>query len=116
MDDSAADSPTEKLAKLTRLQRLQALVEDDPGDAFSRYSLAMELAKTDEDAALREFDRVIEEHPDYVPAYFMKGQTLARADRDEEARDTLLAGVEVATRVGDTHAAGEMSGFLETLA
>ncbi len=58
---------------------------------------------------------MIVEHPDYVPAYFMKGQTLARGERDEEARDTLLAGVEVATRTGDSHAAGEMSGFLETL-
>ena len=108
-DDS---SPPATPSKRERLERLLA---DDPGDAFLGYSLAMELAKTDEDAALKQFDAVLARHPDYVPAYFMKGQTLARGDRDEEARETLLAGVEVATRTGDTHAAGEMSGFLETL-
>ncbi|NNJ25759.1 tetratricopeptide repeat protein [Alienimonas chondri] len=107
----SADAPS----KPTRLEKLERLLADDPGDAFLRYSVALELAKTDEDAALKQFDQVIEEHPDYVPAYFMKGQTLARGDRDEEARETLLVGVEVATRTGDTHAAGEMSGFLETL-
>ncbi|MFH5802917.1 tetratricopeptide repeat protein [Alienimonas sp. DA493] len=108
-------APEPPPAAPTRREKLERLLADDPGDAFLRYSLALELAKTDEDAALREFDRVIEEHPDYVPAYFMKGQTLARGDRDEEARETLTAGIEVATRTGDDHAAGEMSGFLETL-
>ena len=99
----------------TRLQKLDALLADDPGDSFLRYSRAMELAKTDPAAAVAEFDRVLAADPDYVPAYFMKGQTLARGDRTAEARETLLAGVEVATRTGDSHAAGEMSGFLESL-
>ena len=100
----------------TKREKLERLLAGDPGDAFLRYSLAMELDHAgDSEAALAEFDRVLADHPDYVPAYFMKGQTLARADRDGEARDTLLAGVEVATRTGDSHAAGEMSGFLETL-
>ena len=100
----------------TKREKLERLLADDPGDAFLRYSLAMELDSAgDPGAALAQFDRVIAEHPDYVPAYFMKGQTLAREDRTDEARETLLAGVEVATRTGDSHAAGEMSGFLETL-
>ena len=70
-------------------EKFERLLEADPGDAFLRYSLALELAKTDEAAALKQFDRVLEQHPDYVPAYFMKGRTLARGDRDEEARETL---------------------------
>ena len=100
---------------LSRRAKLERLLEGDPADSFLRYSLALELAKEDVPAALAEFDRVLAADPDYVPAYFMKGQTLAKADRDDEARETLLAGVEVATRTGDTHAAGEMSGFLEAL-
>ena len=111
MPDAAP--PPQATTKRAKLERLLAA---DPGDAFLRYSLAMELDHAGEtDAALAEFDRVLADHPDYVPAYFMKGQALARADRDDDARATLLAGVEVATRTGDSHAAGEMSGFLETL-
>ena len=111
MPDAAA--PT---AAPTKREKLERLLAAEPGDAFLRYSLAMELDHTGDTAgALEQFDRVLAEHPDYVPAHFMKGQCLARADRDEEARATLLAGVEVATRTGDSHAAGEMSGFLETL-
>ena len=95
--------------------QLERLLADEPDDAFLRYSLALELAKTDADAALAEFDRVLGTHPDYVPAYFMKAQTLAGDGRDVDAAATLTDGIAVADRVGNAHAAGEMRGFLETL-
>ena len=51
----------------------------------------------------------------YVPAFFMAGQQLARLERYNEARAVLRDGIEQARRVGESHAAGEMSEFLANL-
>lgn len=95
---------------------LQEMVNQDPNDDFTRYGLALEYRKLRRaDDALREFDRLIRIHPDYVPAYFMSGQYLAELNRTDEAEQRLQAGIAVAQKVGDSHAAMEMQEFLESL-
>lgn len=92
------------------------MLEDDPEDAFLNYALAKELhAEGDLGGSLAQYDRVIERHPDYVPAYFQKGQLLAEQGETAAARDVLRRGIAVARNVGDSHAAGEMAAFEESL-
>lgn len=101
---------------MPRRAQIEELLKADPHDPFLKYALAKELASEgDVAAALTAFDRVIAEHPDYVAAYFQKGQTLAGEGEDEAAREVLGRGIAVARRVGDAHAAGEMTAFLDTL-
>ena len=101
---------------MSRRRRIEELLEADPQDVFLKYALAKELASEGNvSAALAAFDRVIGEHPDYVPAYFQKAQTLASEGEIDPARDALRQGIAVAQRVGDAHAAGEMTAFLDTL-
>jgi tetratricopeptide (TPR) repeat protein len=101
---------------MSRRRQIEELLQADPGDVFLKYALAKELvSEGDVPAALAAFDRVIAEHPEYVPAYFQKGQTLAAEGETESAREVLTRGVEVARRVGDAHALGEMTAFLDTL-
>jgi cytochrome c-type biogenesis protein CcmH/NrfG len=101
----------DKIAALTEILTL------DPANAFARYGLAMEhLSQQRPDAALAEFAKVIEHNPDYVPAYQMSAQTLARMNRSEEALTILHQGLAAAARTGNTHAAGEMQALLEDLA
>ena len=70
-------STTDKIAGLKEILAL------DPKNAFARYGIAMELANRGEvDAALKEFDLLIEQNPDYTAAYFMSAQTLAKAGRN----------------------------------
>ena len=45
------------------------------------------------EAALKEFDVLIEQNPDYTAAYFMSAQTLAKAGRNPEAVEKLKAGI-----------------------
>ena len=47
--------------------------------------------------------------------YFTSGSGRMRLGEDDEARKILKTGIAVATRTGDSHAAGEMAGFLESL-
>jgi Tfp pilus assembly protein PilF len=100
----------------SRRQRLEEMLADDPTDAFLRYGLAMDYAGAGEDAAAAKcFAELIRLSPDYVPAYLQAGQVLVRLGRDDEARGVYQAGVTVAQRVGDAHAAGELQGFLDML-
>jgi hypothetical protein len=101
---------------MSRREKIEAMLVDDPSDVFLRYSLAMELDKDDDhDASLAKFAELTRENPPYVPAFFMAGQQLVRLGRLGEARSFLREGIEAARVQGDSHAAGEMSEFLASL-
>jgi tetratricopeptide (TPR) repeat protein len=100
----------------TRKEQLEELLELDPDDSFVRYGLAMEYVGAGQDGeAVRCLRELLARDPDYVPAYLQAGRALIRLGADKDAGDVLRAGITVATRKGDTHAAGEMTGFLESL-
>jgi thioredoxin-like negative regulator of GroEL len=102
--------------KLPTAQQLEQLLESDPDDVFLLYALAKaRISEGDVEAGLDQFQAVIDRHPDYVPAYFQKGQALAERGRTEEARAVLVDGINVARKVGDGHAHREMTEFLESL-
>jgi thioredoxin-like negative regulator of GroEL len=101
---------------MSRREKIEAMLAEEPGDTFLRYSLAMELDKEgDNEASLAKFTELTRDQPPYVPAFFMAGQQLARLGRTSEAREFLRAGIEAARAQGDAHAAGEMSEFLASL-
>ena len=101
---------------MSRREKIEAMLADDPGDTFLRYSLALELDKEgDHIASLAKFAELTRDVPPYVPAFFMAGQQLARLSRVEEARAVVRDGIEAARTQGDAHAAGEMSQFLASL-
>jgi predicted Zn-dependent protease len=102
---------------MDKIAMLTQILEQNPGDAFARYGLAMEHANQGQtDAALAEFDRLLSTHPDYTAGYFMAGQTLVKAGRTDEARQRLEQGIASARRTGNQHALGEMEALLEDLA
>jgi tetratricopeptide (TPR) repeat protein len=101
---------------MSRREKIEAMLADDPVDIFLRYSLAMELDKEgDHSASLARFAELTRDEPPYVPAFFMAGQQLARLGRNDEARTILRNGIAAAKTAGDAHAAGEMNEFLASL-
>ena len=101
---------------MSRREKIEAMLVDDPGDTFLRYSLAMELDKEGEhDASLARFAELSRDDPPYVPAFFMAGQQLVRLGRIDEARAILGNGIAAARSQDDLHAAGEMTEFLASL-
>ncbi len=100
----------------SRLEKIQAMLVDEPNDVFLRYSLAMELRTAGEtEQALEVLKRLSEESPPYVPAFFRSAQILADEQRIEDSRAFLREGIEVARLQGDLHAAGEMGEMLAEL-
>lgn len=101
---------------MARLDQLLELLHADPNDSFLRYGVAMEYAKQGEhDKALSTFNELIEQNADYVAAYFMAGRTCEQKDDAEQAKQFYRRGIATAKRVGDDHAAGEMSSALMML-
>ena len=73
---------------INRLETLRNMVEQNAGDTFARYGLAMEYRNAgDLECALREFNALLEINPDYPAAYYHGGQTLEKLGRTEEARE-----------------------------
>ncbi|HXE35005.1 MAG TPA: hypothetical protein VN087_13905 [Verrucomicrobiae bacterium] len=102
--------------KKTRRQMLEEFVAKKPDDAFSRYGLAMECMNSGDPAAADgHFRALIERNADYIPAYLMYGQLLARESRNEDARQVLSNGITAASKAGNEHARSEMETLLAEL-
>ena len=109
------------MAKTARMAQIEAMLAEDPDDAFLQYGLAMEHASAGDDAdcvlVLRDLITQSAATP-YVPAYLQAGQALVRLDNIEEARIVLRDGIDTAAQVGTPeamHARGEMQGLLSSI-
>lgn len=101
---------------MDKIAMLTTILQQNPADSFARYGLAMaHLSDGNTDAALTEFANTIQHNPDYVPAYQMSGQTLAKLHRTDEAKQRLTDGLAAAQRTGNAHAASEMQALLDEL-
>jgi predicted Zn-dependent protease len=101
---------------MDRIALLTQVLEQNPSDAFARYGLAMaHLGDGNVDTALTEFNTLLQHNPDYVPAYHMAAQTLAKQGRTDEALEQLHSGIAAANRTGNQHALAEMEALREDL-
>jgi predicted Zn-dependent protease len=101
---------------MDRIAALNEILAQNPNDAFARYGLAMEYSNQgDVNRSLAEFSALLKSSPDYTAGYFMAAQTLARANRVEEAKTMLTNGIESARRTGNSHAQSEMEAMLGEL-
>ncbi len=106
------------MARTTRMTQIEAMLADDPDDAFLRYGLAMEHASAGDDSTCVEVlgDLIARTAATpYIPAFLQAGQALVRLDRISEACEVLRKGIEAARKSGDSHAQGEMQGLLESI-
>lgn len=102
--------------RMDRIAMLQEILDQSPDDAFARYGLALEYSNSGQtDQALAQFGTLLTKHPDYTAGYFMAAQTLAKAERTDEAKKVLTDGIASARRTGNQHALSEMEAMLETL-
>ena len=92
-------SPTGLVANIScmsRLEKLQQLLQDDPADPFLHYAIGTELLTSGEtESGLEKLRETIQQFPDYVASYFRLGQAYAENDRPQEARQVVTTGIEV---------------------
>lgn len=101
---------------MSRRAQIEAMLAQDPQDAFLRYALSMELVSAGEPAAaLAELRRLLTDDPGYIPAYLQAAQLSAQLGQPDQALGLLDAGIPRAQAAGDAHAADEMSGLRASL-
>jgi predicted Zn-dependent protease len=101
---------------MDRTAMLAEILAQNPNDAFARYGLAMEYANQGEiGKAMEQFAELLSAHPDYTAGYFMAAQTLAKAERRDEAKKMLADGIASAKRTSNGHAFAEMEAMLTEL-
>ncbi len=101
---------------MDKIATLTEILGQNPSDAFARYGLAMEHASQgNTESSIIEFDRLLNQHPEYTAGYFMCAQTLLKAGRELEARKRLEQGIESAEKSGNQHARNEMQAVLDDL-
>lgn len=92
-----------------RLQQLIEFLKDSPGDPFLSYALATEylkLGRTEE--ALRHYEALVHDHPDYVGTYYHLGKLYEALDRHADAVATYEKGMQAARDKRDMHALAEL--------
>jgi hypothetical protein len=111
----------DEMAKSARMEQIEAMLAEEPDDAFLRYGLAMEHASLGDDpgcvAVLLDLIARTAASP-YIPAYLQAGQALVRLNHIADACAVLRDGIAAAARVGTSdalHARGEMQGLLDSI-
>jgi tetratricopeptide (TPR) repeat protein len=99
---------------MDRLAVLRGMLEQDPGNAFARYGIAMEHAnRGDQAQAIEEFQALLASDPEYVPAYYHAGRALEKLGRIDDARTMYENGIAAAKRKGDQHTLSELQAALD---
>lgn len=69
-----------------RIDQLSQFLQEEPGNPFNVYALAMEYMDTRPEQARIYFDQLLTEHPDYLPTYYHAASLNAELeDRDKAA-------------------------------
>ncbi|MDF9797743.1 Tfp pilus assembly protein PilF [Catalinimonas alkaloidigena] len=79
-----------------RLQQLFSFLKEDPNDPFNLYAIALEYLKNQDQKALQYFEKLLEQHPDYIATYYHAAQLYVDLGMNKSAEQTYMTGIEKA--------------------
>lgn len=98
-----------------RLKLLLDFLETEPDEPFNRYAVAMELMKTDNQAALEHLEILRNQHPDYLATYYQLAQLYVDLDAFSEAEKMYEQGISLAKKLGNGKTESELLGAYRML-
>ncbi len=81
-----------------RLGSLLKFLEETPNDAFLLYAIANEYKRESPEKSKEYFEKLLDEHPNYLPAYYQAAQLHQELGELGEASELYKAGIVVATQ------------------
>lgn len=84
-----------------RIQLLRQYIEDEPGDPFNVYALAMEFLDAEPAQARTLFDQLLTEHPDYLATYYHAAALYSEINDRDRAVQLYEQGIDLARRQGN---------------
>ncbi len=101
---------------MERMEKLKAMLAQNPGDSFVQHAMALEHVKLNDDGAARAaWENLLQRDEDYVGSYYHLGKLLERQGERELAIATYEKGLQIAKKAGDDHAYNELQAAYEDL-
>lgn len=82
----------------SRLDQLKKFLEEDPNDPFTLYAIATEYRKEQPGKAKVYFEKLLKEHPDYLPTYYHAALLYQEMDQTEKAKTLFETGISLAQK------------------
>lgn len=97
------------MSNLERISLLKSFCLEEPDNPFNFYALALEYREVDKTAAGQFFDRVSNDFPTYLPAYFPAAHFFYELNELEKAKQLFETGLALATNLRDEKAKKELA-------
>ncbi len=98
-----------------RLEFLEKNLQENPGDPFFKYALAMEIKTTDPSKAVSLLEELMEENPDYLATYYTLGKLLYEEEETDKALMFLKTGLDLAIRTKEIKAQNEIRNLISSI-
>ncbi|MGB3588291.1 MAG: tetratricopeptide repeat protein [Tunicatimonas sp.] len=91
-----------------RLAQLLDFLQEEPNDPFTLYAIATEYVQDDPQQARQYYEKLLEEHPDYVATYYHTAKLYQSAGETTLAEATYQKGITIAQKQQDHLALREL--------
>jgi len=99
-----------------RIEKLKAMIANDPSDSFSQYALALEYSSINEPLnAIEILEALILRDTKYLAAYHQLGQLYGKMNKTQDAKKIYRIGIDLATELNDEKTAKEIREELEEI-
>jgi Tfp pilus assembly protein PilF len=93
---------------MSRVNLLESYLKEDPEDPFNHYALALEYLKTDAPRAMKHFEKLLADHPAYLPTYYPFAHLLIEMKNPGRGEQVFQLGIEKARQAGDAKTLREL--------
>ena len=101
---------------MSRLDQLNAFLNDSPNDPFVHYAIAQEYRKMrDLTLAHSKYIELVENYPNYVATYYHLGKLFEKLSSFDKALHIYEKGISVARHLHKQHELRELQGVLNQL-
>lgn len=98
-----------------RLKLLHEFYDDDPGDPFNLYALALEYLKHDPSTARDLFQKLLKTHPAYLPTYYHAAKLYVDLGETGNAITVYEDGISLAAKLNDAKTQRELRSAYDEL-
>jgi predicted Zn-dependent protease len=103
-------------ARTARIKILKQYLEEDPGDQFSRYVLALEVIEAGQaNEAICLLVEVIRQNTEFLAAYYQLGRAYEMIQHKDAAVETYRNGIAVARRQNNLKTESELKTALYSI-
>jgi Tfp pilus assembly protein PilF len=101
---------------MSRIEKLEAFLKEQPKDAFLKHALALEYIKLQDDTiAEKIFNEILAQDENYYGSYYHLAKLYERNNNTEKAIATYEKGIAICTQLKEQHALGELRSAYEEL-